>query len=285
MAKGNISFGMETGANLANTALGQLGSTFFGRIHDQRQLEQQKKLNKLQIAGNKEMSDYERMQSMKMWNDTNYGAQIKHAKDAGMSISALYGGSGGGGATTGGGGGAGVTGGIAPDGNSSTGMGLQMASQLALMEAQKENIEADTANKKAGAEVAGSERSLKDAQTLTEGEKFTKTAAESQLANRSLEDNIAEQKANRIGAEIENEAKKVGIRVDEGKIKQMAEQIKQGWKGLDQGERKLKIEAFSNEIKANYPGVWNVAGKYVNDFVDALNNMIGQKDYEKHKIK
>ena len=37
---------------------------------------------------------------MKMWDDTNIGAQVKHLKDAGMSISAAYGGSGGSGTTT-----------------------------------------------------------------------------------------------------------------------------------------------------------------------------------------
>ena len=40
-----------------------------------------------------------------MWNSTNVEAQIEHMKNAGMSISAMYGGSGGGGTTAGSGGG------------------------------------------------------------------------------------------------------------------------------------------------------------------------------------
>lgn len=244
MAKEETSFGMMAGANIANTALGQLGSTFFGKIHDQRQLEQQKKLNKLQIAGNKEMSDYERMQQMKIWNDTNYGAQIKHAKDAGMSISALYGGSGAGGATTGGGGGAGVTGGVAPDGNSSTGMGLQMASQLALMQAQKENIEADTANKKAGTESTT---------TQTEGHKVATRVAQT-TENETIDKIMAEASKAQAEAAIAGRNNEMDERTVEDKIKTI--QLEAVNKALEniKGGKEIRIkeaEAILQEFEAN----------------------------------
>lgn len=142
-------FGMELVKGAGSAILGQGLGMIFGRGQDKRQLKQQEKLNELQIKGNKEMSEFERQQQMKMWRDTNYQAQVEEAKKAGMSISALYGGSGAGGSTTGGGSGAPVSGGQAGDPNAGVGMGLQMASQLALMKAQKENIEADTENKKA----------------------------------------------------------------------------------------------------------------------------------------
>lgn len=152
------SFGMQLGestaAGAANTLLGQLGGFIFGKQQDKRQLKQQEKLQKLQIAGNKEMLDYsnaaQQAMQMQMWNDTNLPAQVAQAKKAGLSVASLMGGSGAGGATTGGGGASGSVGGaVASDPNGGVGMGLQMASQLALQKAQKENIEADTANKKA----------------------------------------------------------------------------------------------------------------------------------------
>lgn len=114
-----------------------------------RQIKQQKKLTRIGIDAGKEMADHNKQNELDMWNATNYGAQIKHAKDAGMSISALYGGSGAGGTTTGGGGSGVAATGTADGEVARQGMGLQAASQLALLNAQRENIEADTENKKA----------------------------------------------------------------------------------------------------------------------------------------
>lgn len=285
-----MGFGMDVATNAASGIIGQGMNLLFGGIQDKRQLKQQGKLQDLQIKGQKDLTDYtneaQRKMQMQMWNDTGLPEQVKKAKEAGMSIAALYGGSGTGGATTGGGGGGGsVAGAQAGDPNAGVGMGLQMASQLALQKAQKENIEADTANKKAGIDLTAEDIQKRKMDTLTQGEEWTKKQAESQEANRGLEDRLKKLHAEATGAEIENEAKKVGIKVDKERINQMIAQVAQGWENLDQGQQRLKIEKFRQEIDANYPGVWNVAGKYVNDFVDGLNRLIGQKDYKKHEIK
>lgn len=159
---------MEMAENAATGLLGQIGGMIFGGAQDRRQLRQQEKLQNLQIRGNKEMLDYsnaaqEAMQ-MRMWDKTNYSEQIKQLEKAGMSPGMLYGGSGGGGATMGGGGASGsVSGASAGDPNSAMGMGLQMASQLALQKAQKENIEADTKNKEAEAINKTTEGEIKTA--------------------------------------------------------------------------------------------------------------------------
>lgn len=132
----------------------QLGGAAFGiemeKGQNRRQIEQQKRLQELQIQGNKEMTDYQKMKELEMWRNTSYPAQMAMMKEAGLNPSLMYG-MGGGGGTTVGGGGAGVSGASA-SGSSGQGiagaqMGLQMKAQTELLQAQKENIEADTANK------------------------------------------------------------------------------------------------------------------------------------------
>lgn len=146
--------------DIAGVAVGGL-STIGGWLgigekrQDKRQVAQQEKLNAVNATTAKELADYEQGLKMKMWQDTNYAGQLKQADLAGVSKAAVLGGSGTGtqGASV-----SGVSGGGAADAaataNAKTQMmaqGMQLASQLALLKAQKENIEADTANKKAGA--------------------------------------------------------------------------------------------------------------------------------------
>lgn len=130
----------------ANTVLGGGLGLILGEYNDRRQIKQQQKLTDMQIAGQKQMADYSQAQQFDMWNKTNYAAQVEHMKKAGLNPGLMYGMGGGGGATTGSASGS-VSGGSAPTGGGEVGMGMQMA----LLQAQKENIEADTANKKAGA--------------------------------------------------------------------------------------------------------------------------------------
>ena len=99
----------------------------------------------MQIAGSKQLTDYQYMKQKEMWDTTNYEAQKEHLKKAGLNPGLLYGMSGGGGVTTGSGSGT-VTGSAADAASTQNaqtaevGMGMQLASQLALQKAQKENI-------------------------------------------------------------------------------------------------------------------------------------------------
>lgn len=141
--------------------IGQIGS-WMGigeKRQDRRQLEQQQKLTEIQANANRQQADYEQALKMKMWKDTNYTAQLGEATRAGVSKAAAIGGSGTGtqGASVGS-----VGGGTAADAaatqNAKTAtlqQNMQLMSQLALQKAQKENIEADTANKKATATKTG----------------------------------------------------------------------------------------------------------------------------------
>lgn len=120
---------------------------------DRRQIEQQKKLNALDMGNARQMREMQ----MQTWNETNYEAQMKHAKNAGLSMSIFGKGGGTSGATVG----SPTTGtnsGTAADPAMAQGASTNQAmtiAQLGLMGAQKQNIEADTANKKAGAEAQG----------------------------------------------------------------------------------------------------------------------------------
>ncbi|AXH75326.1 MAG: DNA pilot protein [Microviridae sp.] len=142
--------GLGIASDVIGTGLGMLTAKW----QDKRQLKQQEKLQDLSIKGSKEMTDYQKQKELQMWKDTNYGAQMEQLKGAGLNPGLIYGMSGGGGVTTGGGA-ASVGQGHAPSGGGEVGMGIQQTMQLALMKAQKDNIDADTANKKAQGNLAG----------------------------------------------------------------------------------------------------------------------------------
>lgn len=304
-----MGFGMEIAKNAAGGAVGQVMNLAFGGLQDKRQLKQNKKLMEQQMAGQKEMSEFERQQALKTWRDTNYGPQIEEMKKAGMSISGMYDMGGGAGGTTSGGGGGSVSTATAGDPNAGTGMGIQMAQQLALMSAQKENIEADTkkkeveANKLAGVdtELAGAQKGGIEQQIEQSKAQVNKIAEEikaiqlnNEITGRTKENQIkikeeealtafitnlvmAEQKSklhaetNKVNSDIKvNES---NIKVNKAKINQMAESILQGWEGLGQGDEKIAIEKFKADLQANYPGMSQALGRGFDDLIYSIWNM------------
>lgn len=136
----------QAGSAVAGGIPGAIMGLAMGSINDKRQLKQQGKLNRLQIDGNKEMASYQKSLDLQMWKDTNYPAQMEMLREAGLSPGLIYGMGGAGGATAGGGAGAGVTGGHAPSGGGEA-IGMAMTTmQLGLLKAQREKIEAETNN-------------------------------------------------------------------------------------------------------------------------------------------
>lgn len=150
-----------------------------------------------------ELMDKAQSQQLDMWNKTNYSAQRQQMESAGLNPALMYGMGGGGGATTG----------------SASAPSVQKAdiqnidvragevAQLALMNAQKKNIEADTkakeaqaletearASKTVGVDTAQAEETLKNQKFLNAvneavgvGTKANKESAEAEVQQLLLE--------------------------------------------------------------------------------------------------
>lgn len=136
----------DIGASAAVNAADSAMSMLTGWYNDKRQLKQQQKLQDMQIAGNKQMMDYQQTLAYDMWQKTNYQAQIEQMKKAGLSPGLIYG-KGGPGGTMGSPGGS-VSGTSAPNAPVES-MGLL---QGMMMKAQIENIRANTEKTKVDAE-------------------------------------------------------------------------------------------------------------------------------------
>lgn len=142
---------------LAGNILGMVLGQGMQGMNDDRQVNLQGRLGAQSVEQWRRMMDLQAQKELKMWEATNYNAQKEQMKKAGLNPALLYGMGGGGGQSMGGG---------APMPNSGTasggggqeipqmlGLAQQGVAQVALLKAQKENIEADTQNKKADTTV------------------------------------------------------------------------------------------------------------------------------------
>lgn len=116
--------------------------------NDRRQLRQQGKLQQMQMQGNMAITDYNMNKQYEMWLKTNYQEQMRQMKMAGLNPGLMYGMGGGGGTTTGQATGQ-VSGAEAPKGGGEVIAQQGLGIQSALLQAQKENIQASTEKTKA----------------------------------------------------------------------------------------------------------------------------------------
>lgn len=153
---------------------------------DQRQLDQQQKLQDIQIQGQQQMGEFNQGLAKQMWDYTNYENQMKHIEAAGLNPALMYGMGGGGGVTantpTGN-----VTGAQAPSGTGHeiqdmAGMGLQIAAQTQLIQSQIEvnksiaNKNNTDATKTGGVDTTAAWQSIEQMKT-----QITNTEAQTQL--------------------------------------------------------------------------------------------------------
>jgi len=86
-------------------AIGSAGGGILGAlgIGEKRRMKRELRYNKRLADYNKniakELGQFNHDLAMQMWNDTNYGAQVQHMKDAGLNIGLMYGSPGQGGTT------------------------------------------------------------------------------------------------------------------------------------------------------------------------------------------
>lgn len=145
--------GMQAGSQAVSGGLGAIMGLMMEKHNDNRQYEQQMRLQNLGIAGQKELMSEQMKNQLSMWEATNYKAQMEQMTKAGLNPGLMYGMGGGGGQTIGGGMPS-TSGGHAEQNPGEvaqfSGMGLQLgmqAAQLELIKAQARNLDADTKNK------------------------------------------------------------------------------------------------------------------------------------------
>lgn len=296
--------GQQAAGDLVGTGLGLL----LEKHNDKRQLDQQQKLTDMQLGANMKMSDYNYAKQLQMWHDTNFSAQMEEMEKAGINPALIYGTSGGGATTIGSGsGGGGISAGEAPHGGHeimdiANQQQAQQIMQLEILKAQKANIDADTANKQAenqnipltGKNIQANTALLtqgvqnaKAIQKLTEVQ--TETAqVQAEIATTTKQEAIDSATANFRKSEhelsmllndesISDQTYNDKVKIIQANLAQMLlqnTQIKEQTKLTDaQIEavlNSIKQGNFSAEIQANYPSLFNVLGKEVNDLLSGV---------------
>lgn len=188
-----------------NTVVGTGMGLLLNGYENRNQLDQQGKLQQQQMEGQKEMTKYNEGVQMDLWNKTNYPAQVEQMNKAGLNPGLLYHGTGGGGATTNI-----AAGNVATTqphaASASIGMGMQMASQMALINAQTENVKADTANKLAQQNVNVANVPKINAET-------SNVSANTQLTESNTAMNVFKTETARIESElaVANKSNNIGM--------------------------------------------------------------------------
>lgn len=220
--------GLAIGVNAANAG----GNLIFGEIQQRRQLEGQKKALAQQNAA-----------AYDMWLKTNYSAQRHQLEKAGLNPGLLYGMGGGGGGQTG-------SSSAMPSAQNVGQMDIASAAQLALLKAQKENIEADTANKKADAGKKGAETPGAQADSEMKGQERDSRKGWTSVMSKTFGD---EQEARQAIASTINEM------WVEGKLKEGAEADLQSKllanakseaerNAINKGIEKMKVDIKTGEL-------------------------------------
>lgn len=252
---------------------GKIAGNDNAKLAEKRQFQNEMNLMKLQASYNKEQAKYSQQLAKDMWESTNYEAQVRHLKAAGLNPALMYGQGGGGGASTDGGEAQGVSMGT----SQAVMMGLQakaMESEIAKTMAETAKITTETEKVKTdtdlSTEMAETQRTIQVLNTR-EAELTTTNIAKAneqwkiltqQFRQEVVKGNIAEKteqaEIDRIGQEAINSVYKgleyfTNAELNEEKKKQIREMLLQGWKDL-------AIKEWGTEIQE----------KEVNALVDKL---------------
>ena len=213
----------------------------------------------------KEMAGINQQHNKDMFDYTGYQAQVAQMKAAGLNPALMYGSAGSGGSTQGGAGmagsagaGSGSVGGTpsAPDTGITAGIGMGL--QLGLMEAQKRNLEADTAKKEADAkktegadteytrmltELAKTEIDYKAMSTEEVAAKIKmwgdksqllmaearRAASEADYNEKTMDDRVAKAGYETVNSMLENVQKLQNIELTEAQTKAIGENLAIAW--------------------------------------------------------
>ena len=262
---------------LIGGVLGQIDGIVQNR-RNEKMMEQQKR-NQMEL--NEQGFDI----SKKMWEQTNYGAQVEQMKKAGLSTGLMYGKGGAGGATTsvGGGGSASMSQGAQ---SNSGGMALQaagMQSQIELNKALANKANADatktsTIDTEGGAldnklkgqtmssivEKAFYDKEISGSENLIRGN-------QADISTATVDSQLIVKRNEAIISSLEIGLKEIGIEKTRAEIENMAEQI--------------KIGKFNANINAEQMGLDKVSGTQLNNLINEIYERTGKKQYKTPQIK
>lgn len=290
--------GMQAASGAVDAGMGLL----LAGANDRRQLKQQGKLQAQEIAGQKQMVDYNMAKQLQMWKATSYSAQKEQMEQAGLNPGLMYGMGGGGGMTTGQATGN-VTGGRAPEGGGEMAMIKGMGLDRMMQAAQIENLKADTEKKKAEATKTGgvdTELGFTQIGSLTQG--ITNAAIVEKILEfekriKGIDANIANQTSgDKMGnirsiaeaaastAEMIERDNMIGAETREDKIKQIkAEAIGAVLRNtLTRADTQLKGkqgEMIDSNIKINDEQI----KKWVNEIMIAWDKLGNDRENQSHQ--
>lgn len=310
------------GMQAAGAGVGTILGLALEGHNDRRQLEQQGKLQAQQIQGQKEMGEFNLQQQLKLWEATNYSAQIEQMRKAGISPGLIYGMKGGGGTTAATQPGQ-VSGGIAANQSgealASAGMGMQlgmMQAQRQLIEAQTENVKADTA-KKTGIETRKGEAEIQSigadidnkiiqgrilkleeqlqtaATKIAEGTieehiriisqtaakldaEVTMAEAQNFIDQATKEAKVAKIVTDAVTATVQQQLLRSNIEVNAAEIRKMVADVAQGWENLSQKGQQIQIQQFAENLKAKFPTISQTLGRAFNDGIESIFKLLNK---------
>lgn len=276
------------GDGLISGALGMVG----GAISDRRNYRNQKKLMGLQNEYNlnmlakqqdyakemaginqgyaMDMANWSHNANKDMWDYTNYENQVAHLEAAGLNPALLYGQGGGGGATAAGGNAIAGSGQSAGGANTSAPQAIRsqiiegagMGIQLGLMNAQKRNIEADTAKKEADAtKTAGVDTELaKTAAKLNEARIENVNMSTEEIAAKAKmwgdTSTMLWQQARKYASEADYNEKTMDTRIEKAGYETMGSLLE----NMETIARTQFTKAQTNAIAENIAIAWYNAG-------------------------
>lgn len=234
--------------------LGAAASAGMGLLMQRRnnrvQLQQSQALQNQQVAGSKQLMDYQRQLAMQTWEDTNYKAQVEQMRKAGLNVGLMYGQGGPGGTLMQP---SAQVSGQAAQGSTgqewSQGMGLVM--QAGLTQAQIELMKAQTEKAKAEAvKTAGVDTGLAQAQTsnlnqITENQEIISKGLEYENTIKQVEANVATQTERTAIDKINMEYESVVATVRKQRMEA----------NISEATAEQVIERINNEAAQSY---WNV---------------------------
>jgi hypothetical protein len=183
---------------MAIYAGGQIMGNVMNRNASNNQLAMQQKFMDMQIQGSKDLSNYNKNNTLDVWNRTNYQAQMEHLKKAGLNPGLLYSKGGQGGSTLSVG--QKVDSGRAEYTGTKNAKMMEIATKIAEQSVQLKNIEADTKKKEA------------EAENISKGTE--KTGAEIAL----LEVNTGNAKLDQVNKQINNDIADLNLELKESTL-------------------------------------------------------------------